>query len=111
MDFVKEISTNWSIINYFKIPENMRFMVTNEVSFYKLDENNHLTTVRQQYAQKATYVSLTKRKSDKSLFNIQILDEDFTTIRGKVAHKNNATVAYKKVYDMALCFVTESGWV
>lgn len=101
-EFIKMTSTDWSIIKYYKIPEKLRFEVTNKYSYWKLDDNsNHLITENGELSQKATYVSLTIRKSDKTLFDIHILDENFVEIRGKVAKKDNCEIPYNKIIETA----------
>ena len=101
-EFIKMTSTNWSIIKYYKIPEKLRFEVTNKYSHWKLDDNsNHLITEYEELSQIATYVSITIRKSDKTLFDVQILDENFCNIRGKVAKENNCGKKYNNIIETA----------
>lgn len=101
-EFIKMTSTNWSIIKYYKIPEKLRFEVTNKYSYWKLDgDSNHLITEHGELSQKATYVSIIIRKSDNSLFDVHVLDKDFCEIRGKVAKQNNCTNQYNMICEMA----------
>lgn len=84
------IGTDWCIVDYYIIPESLRFTVTWE---YGGGWADHVpkTTVKQT----AYYVKIVRRRSDLSFFDFQILEKDFTTIRGKHCR---GIRGYKNIY-------------
>ena len=74
----KTISTEWSIIDYYKIPSQLQFSVTWVYGGGWID-----TVKETQVTQNARSVSVTRRKSDNTVFDCQVLDEEGITIRGK----------------------------
>lgn len=70
--------TDWSIVHYYKIPKNLQFVSTWEFGGGWIDR-----VPKTEVKQKACQVAVVHRRSDNSVFDVQILDEDGVTIRGK----------------------------
>lgn len=89
-ELVKSISTDWSVIDYFKIPFAYSFECEWEYTvqsyagnrLYKYPETRKVT-------QKAAYVSVTRLKSDNSIHEIKVCDEDKVEICRKNLHGEN----------------------
>lgn len=77
-EHIRTIATDWSIIHFYKIPTSLQFTVqwTYGGTWF---ENMLKTEVKQ----KACEVAVVYRRSDNSIFDVQILDEEGVTIRGK----------------------------
>ena len=75
---IKTIATDWSICNYYEIPAQLRFSTSWEYGGGWID-NIPKTEVKQT----AHYVKVTRRRNDHSFFSFDVLDQDWTTIRGK----------------------------
>ena len=77
-EHIRTMATDWSIVHYYKIPPSLQFTVQWTYGggwFDKMPE----TEVKQ----KATQVAVTRRRSDNSFFDVQVLDEEGIIIRGK----------------------------
>ena len=77
-EYFRTMATDWSIVNYYKIPSSLRFTVQWTYGGGWFDRMP-ATEVKQ----KATQVAVVRRRSDNSFFDVQVLDEDGVTIRGK----------------------------
>lgn len=78
----KTTATDWAVINYYKIPSSLQFTVTWTYSCTDgcgLFDIPPVTAVKQ----KACQVEVVRRRSDYSFFDVQVLDEEGVTIRGK----------------------------
>lgn len=80
----KTTATDWAVINYYKIPLSLQFTVV-----WKHDDklpHDSGWFVRPpviEVKQKACQVKVVRRRSDNSFFDVQVLDEEGVTIRGK----------------------------
>lgn len=75
---VRTISTDWSVVDYYKIPTHLQFTVSWTYGGGLFDR-----TPVMEVKQKACQVKVVRRRSDNSFFDVQILDEEGATIRGK----------------------------
>ena len=82
---IKTTATDWSIINCYEIPSDMRFTTHWTYGGGWIDR-----APKTDVTQKARYVSVTHRRSDNSVFDCQVLDEDGVTIRGKHCRGNDS---------------------
>ena len=80
MDFkhVKTMATDWSIVNYYEIPKQLRFTAIWWYGGGWID-----SVPRTEVKQTAQYVSVVRRRCDGSFFTFDVLDEEWVTIRGK----------------------------
>lgn len=80
MDFkyVRTMATGWSIVNYYKIPPSLQFTVQWTYGGGWFDRMS-ATEVKQ----RASQVVVVRRRDDNTFFDVQILDEEGITIRGK----------------------------
>lgn len=80
MDFkhVKTMATDWSIVNYYEIPKQLRFTATWWYGGGWIDN-----IPRTEIKQTAHYVAIVRRRCDGSFLNFDILDEEWVTIRGE----------------------------
>lgn len=71
--------TDWAVIRYYNIPPHLQFTVewTYKDGFW------FEPTLTTKVKQTAKQVKVVHRRSDGSLFDIQVLDEEGVTIRGK----------------------------
>jgi len=91
---IRTTATDWSIVNYYKIPDELRFTVTWEYGGAWID-----TVPRTQVKQTACYAKVVRRRSDGSFFDFEVLDEEWVTIRGK--HCKGIRNYIKIYYDLA----------
>ena len=93
MDFkhIKTVATDWSIINYYEIPKELRFTAAWYYGGGWID-NVPKTEVKQT----AHYASITRRRCDGSFSSFNVLDEEWVTIRGKHCKE---IPNYLKIYD------------
>ena len=75
---IRTTATDWAIINYYKIPDDMKFTVTWKYGGDWIDR-----TPQTQVTQTACYAKVVYRRKDHTFFDFDILDEDWATIRGK----------------------------
>lgn len=90
-EHIKTIATDWSLIDYFKLPKELQFTVT---ARYVLGWPYNFYT--EEVKQKACYVKIVRRRDDKSFFDFDVLDNEFTTIRGKFC---KGISQYLKIYN------------
>lgn len=101
-EHIGSMATDWSVVNYYKLPENRKFKV--EWSYIEEKYNFHATPficnrIQVVVKQTACYAVVTTRRSDGTFFNFDVLDEDMVTIRGKHC-KGNAI--YLQIYNELL---------
>lgn len=77
-EHIGTMATDWSIVHYYKIPSNLQFTTRWKYGGGWIDRMP-TTEVKQ----KACQVAVVRRRSDNSVFNVQVLDEEGVTIRGK----------------------------
>lgn len=77
-EHVRTMATDWSIVRYYKIPPHLQFAVRWTYGGGWFDRTP-ITEVKQ----KACQVAVVYRRSDNSIFDVQALDEEGVTIRGK----------------------------
>ena len=97
-EHIRTMATDWSIVNYYKIPSSLQFIVQWTYGGGWCDRMPE-TEVKQ----KASQVAVTRRRSDNSFFNVQVLDEKGVTIRGKHCR------GISKYTDICNYFI-EKGW-
>ena len=80
MDFecFRTMATDWSIVIYYKIPPSLQFTVQWIYGGGWFDRMP-ATEVKQ----RASQVAVVRRRDDNTFFDVQILDEEGVTIRGK----------------------------
>ena len=71
--------TDWAVIRYYNIPTHLQFTVEWEYKSGFWFEATPITKVKQ----KAKQVKVVHRRSDNTFFDVQVLDENGVTIRGK----------------------------
>jgi hypothetical protein len=75
---IKTIATDWCVCHYYEIPSELKFTATWQYGGGWIDK-----IPKTKVKQTACYVKITLRRSDKSFFSFDILDKEWTTIRGK----------------------------
>lgn len=80
----KTIATDWAVIDYYKIPPSLQFTVTwTHDDKWTHDSGWFVRPPVTEVKQKACQVKVVHRRSDHSFFDVQVLDEEGVTIRGK----------------------------
>lgn len=75
---IKTVATDWSICHYYEIPSELQFTTTWSYGGGWIDK-----IPKTEVKQTACYAKITMRRSDGSFFSFDVLDENWTTIRGK----------------------------
>ena len=75
---IKTVATDWAICNYYEIPKELKFTVSWSYGGGWIDK-----IPKTDVKQVACYVKITRRRSDGTYFSFDILDKEWTTIRGK----------------------------
>lgn len=88
---IKTVATDWAVCHYYEIPKQLRFVATWVYGGGWIDR-----TPRTEVKQVARYAKVTLRRSDKSYFSFDVLDEEWATIRGKHC---KGIPAYLKIYN------------
>lgn len=97
-ELIKTIATDWSIIRYYKLPDDRKFTVKWSYSEEKCDFNvspylYFINTVH--VTQTACYVVVVTYRKTGTFFTFDVLDEDMVTIRGKHCKGN---LMYTQIY-------------
>lgn len=77
-EHVRTMATDWSIVHYYKIPPSLQFIVQWTYGGSWFDK-----MPKTEVKQRACEVAVVHRRSDNSIFDVQVLDEEGVTIRGK----------------------------
>ena len=77
-EHIRTMATDWSIVHYYNIPTNLQFTIRWTYGGGWFDKMK-----KTEVKQRASQVAVIRRRNDNSLFDVQVLDEDGVTIRGK----------------------------
>lgn len=98
-EHIKTVATDWSVSNYYKLPNNRKFTVGWNYSVDNYDFNHtphHYAKETKTVMQNACYAVVTTRRDDGSFFTFDVLDENMVTIRGKHCKGNSM---YMQIYN------------
>jgi hypothetical protein len=97
-ELVSSFSTDWSFVQYFKLPDKYRFVCrwTYTVDSYAGNRLYKYPETRE-VVQNATYISVTTLKNDGSLHEIKICDEDKVEILKRNITDTNTLLLYAMI--------------
>lgn len=97
-ELIRTIATDWSIIRYYKLPDDRKFTVNWSYSEEKYDFNTTPFTCHKNIihvTQTAYYAVVVTYRQTGTFFTFDVLDEDMVTIRGKHC---KGSLMYNQIY-------------